>query len=371
MANSMFCFPNWVDGTPNVAPVIGGGAWDATQALSKIAVDDVNDYAISTTDAVNDTRGDIDLGVARDCRAFVITDHNISNSGLIRVRASDTPAFAGVTKNGAGSIGNATVSLAAGAAGATITAGDILTFAGHSTVYKATATLVISPSSTGTLSISPNLTAGVAGGEAVVCRSGSFASPLYDTGWVAAISAIYAWGSLPWGHPSWWTGQPTAEDRLSVKIPFVRTFTTILARYWRFEIDDTTNPDAYIRLNRIFIARGIVPTYNLAYGKTSIGWLSNTKVSTTNSSRRVYQQKRSQRLLPMEMENLAYQEAFSNFLDMQSTLDIYKQLFFIFDPDDTYLMHRRSFLATIRELNPLSFPYFGVNNVPLELIEVI
>lgn len=291
MANAMFCLPNWVDGTATITPVLSGGSWDATQSLDKLAQDDVNDSAYSTAVTTVATQGEIDLGAPRDVRAFAISNHNISNQGLFRIRASNT--------------------------------------------------------------------------------AGDFSSPEYDSGWFDAVPIIYPFGSLFWGHPSFWTGKPTDEDRIGAKFPIIKTFDLVLARYWKFEIDDTANSDGYIRLDRLFIARGIQPTFNMAYGQTNIGWVSNTKVSVTNSQRRIYQEKRNRRSIALEIQNLTYAEAFANYFDMQGERDIFKQLFFIFDPDDTALMHRRAFLATMNKANPLQFPYFNRNNVPLELLEVI
>lgn len=372
MSNSMFCFPNWADGSDSVTPVYTGGSWDAVQSLDKLSMDDVNDPAVSSSTDIADTQFEIDLGVIRDCRAFVISNHNISNDGMIYIEASDTPQFAGATVGANASGGATTITVMAGTFDLDILDDIFLTIAGQSTKYKVVSGNYISAGTSDVIDISPALTGAITEGQVITCRSGNYDSPVYQSPALElAVGRIYQQFSLFWGHPSLWTGQPTREDRKSIKVPIVRTFPTLLARYWRFYVEDTGNEDGYVRLDRLFTARGVQPSYNLIYGQTSLGFLSNTKVKTTNSKRRLYQPKRNQRLMPFEIQNLPTREAFSSFFDMQGNLDIHKQLFFIFDPEDIELMHRRAFLATIRELNPLQFPYFDVNNVPLELIEVI
>jgi hypothetical protein len=371
MANAMFCFPNWVDGSDLVTTYLSGGAWDATQNLDQLAQDNVNSTAISESAAIADTLGEIDLGGVRDCRAFVITNHNISNAGLIKISASDTPAFSGCTIASNASTGASTIAIEAGASGATLTEGEYLTIGLNTTKHRITGTVSIASSATENVDIDPALPEDITAGAEVICRSGDYSSPVYLSDWSLAVSRIYAFGSLPWGHPSFWTGQPTNEERKNGKYPIVRTFNSLLARYWKFEIDDEDNDDGNIWLSRLVVARGVQPTNNISYGETNIGWESNTKVAMANSGRYVFRARRGRRRLPMGMQNLTYSEAFANYFDMQGSLDIHKQFYFIFDPDDTVLMARRSFLATLKTLNPLQFPYFGVNNVALEAVEVI
>lgn len=372
MANPMFCFPVWSDGTESVDTVFSGGSWDATQNLYKLAGDDVNDAAISTNATTGNTWFEVDLGVIRDCRAFIITDHNITNDGLIFVEASDTPQFSGATVGANASIAATTISITAGSTDLDIENDIFFTIEGQDTLYQVDAGNFISAGDTDTITITPALVAGITTGQDITCHSGNYDAPVYTfDAPELAVPRIYPMFSLFWGHPSLWTGQPTNEDRITRKIPVVKTFDALLARFFRCYVIDTANPDGNIRLNRLMIARGIQPTSGMAYNSTTLGIISNTKVATTNSKRRIYNPKRNQRLLQMEIHNITYAESFANYFNMQGSLDIYKQFYMIFDPDDTELMHQRSYAATFRTLNPLQFPYFSVNHIPLEALEVI
>ena len=72
------------------------------------------------------------------------------------------------TVNGAHSIGDSTITVAS--LTGTLTAGDVVTFAGHTKVYKVTADLT----GAGTLSISPPIIAAFSGGEAITYDSVPF-----------------------------------------------------------------------------------------------------------------------------------------------------------------------------------------------------
>jgi len=85
----------------------------------------------------------------------------------------------------------------------------------------------------------------------------------------------------------------------------------------------------------------------------------------------VYNEKPMRRIVPLEIQNLPQNEALTTFFDIQRKMNLNKQMFFVFDPDDVALMNRRAFLATLAELDPIQFPYFNVNNIGLQLIEVI
>lgn len=385
MQKVMICAPDWTQGSDSVTALIGGGSWDATQTAAKVATDDVNDEAISTDCTTDSTQMYFDLGVPRDVRALAITDSNIDNNGLVRWRGSNTNAWAGGTltvwQEGIAGQEEGGYGFTPGAilTGEAISAleGQVIKFSGHDTLYKILFNdQELDPDTLPYFLayIEPALTHDVAIGETITTICGDFSEEeaVYNSGWFDGVPMTYDYGDVFYGHPSYYSLKPTAEDRALYTIPAVKTFNPVLAQYWHLEIDNTENPAGVIRIARAVIARGNQPTINLAPGATSIGWLSNTKVSVTNSGRRLYRKKRAQRNVPCLIKDLPRQEAFATFFDLQGTLDLNKQFYFIFDPSDTSLMHRRSFLATFEALNPIQFPYaFGGNDVPLNILEVI
>lgn len=201
--------------------------------------------------------------------------------------------------------------------------------------------------------------------------AGNFASPVYDTGWVDVWGVVYPFGSLPWGHPSWWTGQLSAEDADGYNIGLIHVApTNQTARYWRFEFDDTANPDGYIELSRLFIAQGYQPTVNAQYG-FQLGWETDTQRERSLGGVDYYDRRDPRRVWRFQLANLPENEGMVWPFEIARRQGIDKQVFFVYNPDDTEHMHRRAGLATLRQLSPIEFPYDGRVNAPFELQEVL
>lgn len=198
-----------------------------------------------------------------------------------------------------------------------------------------------------------------------------FSNVLLDTGWQDVWRVIYPFGSLPFGHPSFWDGKITEEDRQGYPMPFVYVASsTVNARYWKFEINDTSNADGYVELSRLFLAPGWQPDVNMAYGN-QLGWETETLVEGSLGGARFYDGRNSRRVWKFSINNLTVDDALSWPFEIQRKQGIDGQVFFVFDPEDTTHLHRRAFLATIRQLSPLEFPYHNRNNAAFELEEVI
>lgn len=201
--------------------------------------------------------------------------------------------------------------------------------------------------------------------------AGVFTSPVYDTGWLDVWPRIYAPGSLPWGHPSFWTGRLSAEDAEGYNIGFVHVAADVqTARYWLWEIDDTANPDGYVDLARLFMASGWQPSINMEFG-AGYGWEDATTSQQSLGGVEYYDERPRRRVFAFMIGNLPVDEALTQPFEMQRLLGKAGQLFFVFNPTDTYHMHRRSFLATMRELSPLQLPYHDASTAAFTLQEVL
>lgn len=189
--------------------------------------------------------------------------------------------------------------------------------------------------------------------------------------WFDVWQEIYPWGTLDFEDPAFWDGKITEEDAEGYPLPVVHIFAAaVVARYWRFEIDDTANSDGYVELARLFLASGYQPTINMSYG-ASLGWETDTSVEKSLSGAKFYDERAPRRVAQFVLENISQDEALSSPFEMNRQLGVSRQLLFIMDPDDTIHLHRRAFLATIRQLSPLEFPYFERNQMAFELEEVI
>lgn len=117
---------------------------------------------------------------------------------------------------------------------------DADTFTLHMTTSEATAgTPVVDITSTGT-------------GNQYVLRD-----MVHDSDWFDFWPTVYSEESLEWEDDNWWTGK-YLEDEIAGYRP-TRPYildTVTLARMITIEIDDTSNPDDYVDIGLVELARG-------------------------------------------------------------------------------------------------------------------
>jgi hypothetical protein len=142
------------------------------------------------------------------------------------------------------------------------------------------------------------------------------------------------------------------------------------ARYWRTEINDTANPDTYVELGRLIIAGGWQPTYNLM-DNPKLGLEDLSTLQETDGGATIPTERPVRRTLVGAIADLPEDEALPNVFDQQRILRTARQLFVVYDPDDTTHMHRRAFLARWRALSDLELKTVARVGVPISLIEVL
>jgi hypothetical protein len=136
------------------------------------------------------------------------------------------------------------------------------------------------------------------------------------------------------------------------------------------EIDDVAGDLGYVEIPRLFVSPGWQPSLNFVYG-VGVGWEANTNVETSYGGAEYFEVLEGSRVARFEFRHLPQDEALTHDFDMQRSLGIHRQLFFIYDPADTVHRHRRSFLARHRLLSPVEASSFGRSSIVHELKEVI
>lgn len=375
MANCLFTTENYIDST-YYNPVIHSGNWEGNLPLSNLVLDDLSKAAQSTSAAETDTQLEIDLAVVRDVGIIVIPSTNTSLSGQVSIEACSSPKFSGCTVNTAAAIGGGEIVFKAWGDGATITTGDVFTINNYT--YKSATTVTITAFDTAIITLDTpegfghaTLQTALVEGDIITCNSGDFSTTLYDSGYIDVIPRIYDFESLPFGSPSFWTGKPTDEKRISTLFPvIVKPDNLIVARYWRIKFTDTGNTDGFIKLPRIFISNYMQLTVNPSYGATH-GLQTDTTRDTSLGDIDTYEVRGLRRVQGFNFENIPENEALSEMYEFQTFMGTNKQTFFIFDPLDSVHMHRRAYTATLNTLNPLAYPYHTIMSGGVETREVL
>lgn len=377
MANSIFGFPNYADSDFNTI-VISGGSWvSGDGSILNLLDERLDKSAISDGVTLADTQFEIDLGSLRDIRMTAVPSHNMTLEAQWRVRGTIFQAWTGI-EVGANASSGASSFTARNTTGSDIiiSEGHAFTIGGY--VYQCAADVTISASSTGTVllestpsndSINATLQANIADNDSIECNSGDYSSTVYDSAWNDAFPVVYPFGSKPWGNPSAWTGKITEEERTKNKHPLIDTFITKIARFWKYEFDNTNSSQSGLRFSRLFVAPGYQVSLNPIYG-ADFGFSNETTVERSVDGVETFDRKLPFRVLGFTVSTIDQDEALANALELQRDAGSDKQIFFIFNPDDTLHMSRRAFTARMSRVDPLIYSNYSRMDFAGELREI-
>jgi len=199
----------------------------------------------------------------------------------------------------------------------------------------------------------------------------TFATSDIDTGILSAWPALYSTLSLEWESDNWWSGQVLQEDIEGFAWNLIHILdANAFLRYWRFEFDDTTNPDGYVQMGRLFMAPVFQPAVNMQYGQ-SISFETRTVIEENPQGVEFFDFRTPYRVARFRLEFMSTDEAMSNVFNMQRLLGVDKELLYIFDPEDTFHKVNRSFLGRLRELSPIEQPYVELHGTSFEIKELL
>lgn len=184
--------------------------------------------------------------------------------------------------------------------------------------------------------------------------SGSYGSPLYDTGVVSV-----------------WATARTAEEVAGINVGWVHVCTAVAsARYLLFEITDTFNDDSYIELGRLVVGGGWQPTINAVLG-ADLGLAVRSRLTSVDGGEIVAAAYPNRRTFVGAFRHLDEDEALLNAFEWKRRVDTTGQFYFIYDPDDTGHLHRRAFLATLANLSALQEAALARHGTGFALVEVL
>lgn len=218
----------------------------------------------------------------------------------------------------------------------------------------------------------PTLTADVPQGTMVIPIQGDYwgAEPTRVVDWEEVWKDAYQFGDLLFGDDSFFDLQVSDEDAVDYLYPYIDVAEApFIGRFWQFKIDNTTNPDGYIELNRVYIAPGWQPSLNLSYG-AGIGWVTDAQIVESLGGVEFIHESSKGREIRGTLDNLPEDEGLQYPFEIDRRSGLSKQVMFIFNPDDTIHLHRRSFLGRFKLLSQLEFPVFSRTSKGVEIKEV-
>ena len=174
-----------------------------------------------------------------------------------------------------------------------------------------------------------------------------------DTGWQNALQLTFH-GDTPanWGE----------------QYPLIAAFDAAAVRYGTIEIDDTTNPDAYVELGQFFAAGGFQPggERNAEYQGFGDGRTDLSSSVKSVGGQKYSTARRRPRTVDFNFPVLEQDEG-DHLDEMMAEVGTTEDVLYVPDPSDPAKTQRYGFLGTLRELTPLEYPFFDHRAMPLRL----
>jgi hypothetical protein len=143
------------------------------------------------------------------------------------------------------------------------------------------------------------------------------------------------------------------------------------AQYWKIEITDTSNPNGYVQLGRLWLGdANFEPSVGLNYG-SSLGYVPRDLIEESLGGVKWSEKRIPRRSMHATFDALTDEDKYQALI-LSKTLTTTDEMLFISDAAALpKAMLLESFLATAESLSPLTYPYYGAHQWPIQLLEVV
>ncbi len=203
----------------------------------------------------------------------------------------------------------------------------------------------------------------------------AYTSLIYDSGIQTTSGAIIDWTDpanwLEWEDAGFWLGISDFAQFSELPQFFYHIAPEAQSlQYWQLEIFDTTNPDGFVEIGRLVIARAFRPTNNYSEGNAT-GLIALTDVEESLGGLRSYFERGLRRTFQATFPRLPESELFDDVFRLMLRAGISKQVFIVPDPADDEFGGRRSFLATLKQPPIIQQLLLADGSTALEFEEVL
>lgn len=208
-----------------------------------------------------------------------------------------------------------------------------------------------------------------------------------------STTSYFAWpviwpsdgGYIPWEQKNFWRGTVEEDQRKSyTHVAVFYAPANALCQSIKIDITDTSNPDGYLEVGRLFMGRTVEPTYNPEWGDISQGYVDLTEVQRAGDNTKYFYTKPKMRTLELSLKHLSQAEALSGFYDAQREVGLSGEVFYAFSKPEYIAnattninmtsdknFYARTFLANFAQLDPVSMVYYNGFSTAIKLEEII
>lgn len=140
-------------------------------------------------------------------------------------------------------------------------------------------------------------------------------------------------------------------------------------RYWKIEISDSSNPDGYIQIGRLYVTKAFQPSVNIDYGESQ-GFIDNSKIRRTMNGEPVPLRREPYRFTDFTLSFGSKNEMYGTLHEIDRLRGLSKDVLYINDPDESDHLQRRVIYGLMTELNPVINSYFGIFQKKFRIEEI-
>lgn len=197
-------------------------------------------------------------------------------------------------------------------------------------------------------------------------------SEVYAGSFQGAWSLSFAEGDIEWEADNWW-GAGVGDEYQGHPFMAVYLFSTAGvsydARYVKVEISDTSNSANYVQIGRCFIGGGFIPTINMSLGLQD-SWAELSSAEYADNGAKFSTNRRRQRQTNLLLDHIPLSEGATLYEMVRRQGTVYDTLY-VPDVADYTMTQRYGYLATMRQLSALEYPYVSRQSLAIALEEML
>jgi hypothetical protein len=198
---------------------------------------------------------------------------------------------------------------------------------------------------------------------------------VYDTGAITLGSTPQHTLDMHWTDVFWWSGASPIEDPGGAAggVWVVRVFPSdVTAQYWQFDINNTSNPDGFVSIGRLFMGMAYIPTYNFAPRNNQASFNPFTTIQQSASGTRFSNRRRAARTFSFSFPVLPKAEVLDDIYRISAISGLDKQVCVIPDPDDsTDQLSRRTILGNLSKMPAWALSNVDIGATGFDIIEAM
>lgn len=193
----------------------------------------------------------------------------------------------------------------------------------------------------------------------------------YDSGVLPVFDVIYTEETETWDSGNLFDLTISAEDREGLTASLIHILPeTFTERAFRLEVFDAANPDGYLEAGRLFVGSGWIPVINMTYG-ASLGFENRALIDESIGGTEYFDERENPRVARFALPRLNEDEAMGMAFELLRKQGVTKDVFYMWDTEDTFNILRRSFLGRLRELPAIEHDFFNNYTMQFEIKEKI